>query len=462
LLKKIKKLIYHNTAPPQSDVLSQDNAPNPSRTAASHAKDRLKTMQVFPGNTLRKKSDLTPVSIMTLYDKQASEAMAVLQQAIQSDDPSLNTAAIDILRRFEEPEAIELIVKCMCHDNEEIQRLARDAIMQRSSVAIPVLVTLLNSDDSKIQRLAIQLVGELKARTAEPRLVKLLVAQTESENYPLGAQIVRSLEQIGTPSAIDATEQWRAKHGSSHAIFQKLLHTLRDPRWGEREEAAKALREYCFTLGKEHNHFVVQELQKLLEEDDWVIRWAAIESLAWTGAADSAPSIANYLTDSSWTVRIAALRALGELKNKNVIPDIRKCLHDENRMVVEVCLEVLGELSDHKEIPHIAALLHTEDPFIRLAVLSALSNLDHEEALAYLVQSLDDSDVHVRWVALNLLITHANDAMIGKFAELLHDQSKPFWEEKRICDLAEIALAHIGDAKSTDALKNWRLQQKNM
>src|SRR5690606_19673177 len=99
---------------------------------------------------------------------------------------------------------------------------------------------------------------------------------------PPPARTIKPLRQQSAPEASAGTDT------PSLTILESLLANIkRDTAWGERENAARALREYAGTLHGLKVPDVVKRLVQELNHPDWLVRWAATEALASVGDAQA-------------------------------------------------------------------------------------------------------------------------------------------------------------------------------
>jgi HEAT repeat protein len=241
-----------------------------------------------------------------------------------------------------------------------------------------------------------------------------------------------------------------------HAILDQLLMRLRETEWGEREETAKALRDYAKTLQGETVPHILNRLTALLSDDNWIIRWAVVEPIAWIGDESAVPDLIACLEDENWMVRVAAIRGLQEIKNLAALDAIETRLNDPNTVVREAAIEALGVLGGEQIIPTLATVLDDPDEIIRLATVQALALMRQKEAKRFLEIMLHDSDKYVRWAAVFGLREIADESTVKALIPCLSDIEKPHWEEERICDLAVNLLEKIGTDRAKEALVQWK------
>ncbi len=246
-----------------------------------------------------------------------------------------------------------------------------------------------------------------------------------------------------------------------NSILESLLNTLHQTKWGEREQAARSLREYAKSQRDNPPDYVTDKLLIALDDPDWLVRWSVVEALAWIRDVSTIGKLSKMLHDPNWTIRAAAINALIEIQDTDATEAILECLSDPYPMVQETAIEALGKLGDARAIPELARILATEKDhmLLRLAAVEALGKIKHPGTLAPLVAALHDPDKNVRWIAIWSLSQVKDETTIDSLIESLKDTDVPFQQTKRICDLAAETLERIGTTKAKSAVTRWRSHQ---
>lgn len=183
-----------------------------------------------------------------------------------------------------------------------------------------------------------------------------------------------------------------------------------------RSYAAKALREI---------DSAVPALLKLLQNEDVVVRVAAVEVLGKIGsvATDSVPALIEALKDENSTVRNSVKIALGEIRDPRAIeplietfkdrsysvvvigdpaveslakigtpalPSLRTALRDPEPIVRESCARVLGKMgaAAKDSVPELIVALNDADERVNTSAKFALGDIGDERAVEPLIQAL--------------------------------------------------------------------------
>lgn len=352
-------------------------------------------------------------------------------------------SAIIALADRESPVIIERLAECL--EEEQLRAAAIDVLKRfRSAAAQAVLASAESSD---------QPGKKGSAADAKKRLKQAMAANKRDDDLPAKPEVKAPPEPPADPpdpppDAINYDD-----------ILDRLLDRIHHGDWGDREEAAKALRDFAKTLQGEEVPDVVARLTPLLKADDWVLRWAAVEPLAWIGHVNIISDLLTLLDDENWMVRIAAIRGLQEMRHPDTVDALAACLSDSNNLVREAALEALSMTGDPAVIPLIADSLSLADEMLRLAAVQALADLNHPGVVPSLLKMLHDPDKHVRWAAVDGLRTLADGSHVFNLIQLLADTEKPSWEDERICDIAATILEEIGTDHAKVAVATWRKEQ---
>ncbi len=471
------------------------------RTPAEEARDRLKTTltQPEPGGEPLPPAELVRDlhgpdwsrrrgAVLALRNLAPEVALPALKKALHDEDNQVRVAAVKALGRFDTDSALQALIQALSDDDYLVCDAASEALKTRGRQAVPYLLSALRSPKPNVRGAAIEALGKI----ADPSTVPDLIACLSDVERPWLAEqricdlAAHALNSIGTVEALQAVLQWRAANAPAHnleaatestegapqrspekengasrrEILPALLENLHHTDWAVRQDAAKGVREYARQLQGTRDSALLQQMLEALNDPDWVVRWAIAEALAWLGDPEAVPGLIECLTDASAIVRVAVIRALVEIGDKRAVQGLEKALADPDKLVREAAAEALGDLGDPTALPALAQAMNDPEPFVRLAVVEAVGKLEDDATVPTLVQALEDKDDHVRWAAVIALGRGASVAAVPALSQCLHDTDGPYWEDKRICDVAAEALEHIGTPEARAALAQWRSQQE--
>jgi HEAT repeat protein len=132
----------------------------------------------------------------------------------------------------------------------------------------------------------------------------------------------------------------------------------------------------------------------------------------------------DILRGDRWQRRRGAAWTLGKLKEPQAVAGLIEVLIDENADVRKEADYALARIG-MPALPRLIKSLQHKDPDMRGAVIKVLGRIAEPDTVPHLIASLTDTD----W---------------------------PQTEEVRVCDLAAIALEHIGTEEALSAIDAWR------
>jgi HEAT repeat protein len=463
----------------KSRILPLSAGTRSTQASASTAKDRLLRLvqdgDETPGmatidDSFDEDGEVRRKAILSLKGNSTPIAMLRLMRALDDEEVAVRLAAVATLGTIHNNEAVNALIRAMQENHAPVASAAVDQLAALGSRAVPLLVPLLTAGDVNLRITVIDLLGRIGDSTVIPHLMPLLAVTDQAANGELVKDAAaRTLRRMTAPqkavhqpsSALTAATALSTQDQTNHQrrdILGELLNALRQAEWGDRENAAKALREYAKTLHGTRQPEVIQRLGAVINDTDWVVRWAAAEALAWIGAAEAVPLILNLLQDRYWMVRISAIRALLEMGDPTAVQPISYLLLDSHTTVREAAAEALGILGDPSGIPALTAALADQESLVRLAAATALGRIPDKTVIPVLLQALKDADCHVRWAAVQALGRNPDVQAVPALIGCLQDHDGPYYEDQKIDDLAAAALLRIGTDEAIRAARMWQSQ----
>lgn len=448
-------------------------------------------------------------AVKNLRGKDPADALPVLLEAVHDSESEIRIAAIEGLTQFsDDSKAINALLLALADNEPLVIDAASDALRSIGKPAVLGLTEMLRSGNVQTRAAAIETLGAISDPIAVREIVPF-INDTERpwlDDRTIGEIAVQALIDIGTPEAKEAIKtRWRSVEvegmippgidgddnntpvtthqdspealltmpefppAASEEVTQEvvtdelavLLDELYSDDWDTSQEAGKALREYARARRDAHDTQLLQRLLPLLDEDEWTIRLAGVESIAWLQDESAFNDVARLLNDENWMVRISAIRSLAEINAPYSADSVIPMLDDDNSAVREVAAEVLGIFRTQDALTRLALAINDEEPLVRLAVLKAIRAYGKEaNVYGLLLRGLEDSYTHVRWVAVQSLRDLRDERAIPHLIPLLEDESRPRWEKKRVCDIVADALRVMPTAEGQVALQQWKKRQR--
>lgn len=274
-----------------------------------------------------------------------SRALGPLAEALRAGPPPLQREAAGLLARSGE-QGVELLVRALGYEQESACADARAALVGLGAGAAPAVRAAVASQDPKVRKGAVLLLGELGDRTSQ----ELLVGAAHSEDPGTRWAAIEALAKVGDAAAANA-----------------FIAALEDPSVAVRRSAVSALARFpdgCDVRA------LTQVLMQALADSDPQVRWTAAEALATAPDRSAIPALARLLSDRSRQVRDAAATALATFG---------------------------GEA-----LPVLLPLLQSADTETRYGVCLALGKMG-SPAVSQLIGMLDDPSLEVANMAVHAL-----------------------------------------------------------
>jgi HEAT repeat protein len=417
-------------------------------------------------------------AVIELTTVAPTSAIPRLAQALNDEDSQVRLAAVQALATFQEtPGVVNALVEALHDDEYVVCDAAKEALKQIGTPPMPALVDTLHTDNVNTRGAAIEVLGSVRDTSAISGIAECLsdLRRPWLSDERICDIAAKALEAISTPESLEAVRQWRSltqpavqqvqplqqpgETASQNDVLSNLFRNLRAEDWDTRQKAAKALSEYAQTLRGVADQSVTPRLVEALRDADWVVRWAAAEALGWFRDRTTVEPLTHLIRDSKWKVRVAAIRALGEIGDPAAADAIAQGLVDPHNLVREASAEALGNLGNPLAISSLVNALSDTERFVRLAAIDAIGKLRDPGTVNDLITLLSDSDDAVRCFTVYALARIGHIQVIPALIASLEDTAVPYWEDRRICDIAAEALETIGTPAARNAVKEWKQQQ---
>lgn len=388
-------------------------------------------------------------AVNQLINSSADDSLPLLLEATADTDNRVRLAAYRILSQFDtEPAAEKAVVAALSDPDIALVKALTELLQGMTLRDFDVLYDLLESVNPATVAAAISILGGSSQRQAISELRPLM---NDSRQPAQGGPSIgqRARAAIGSLEASVIANDDSGRIGdhdkfSDEEKIRRTLRVLRDDDWGRTQKAAKFLRKFARHLRGRGSFEVRQLLCDALSDQNWSVRWAAVEALAVLRDPAAASSIRELLGDSSWIVLVAAVRALVELKATDSAAQVLPLLQHRQPQVREAAAEALGNFKSLQATQALAhSLKHEPNDFIRLAALKSICQLDADDLRSWLELALSDSYLHIRLFAMHRLSPDMDDSDLPILQKLLHDSEAPSFESESLRDLAIRTLRRI-------------------
>jgi HEAT repeat protein len=230
-------------------------------------------------------------------DERAIEGLAKL---FNDKDLNVRIAAINAVANIKSEKAGNYLLNLLSSPDPKLADLAKEALIKLGEKSVGILISEFTKiKNEEIKRKVIEIFGEIKNKETIGVLLECLKAR----NPYLRAQSCLSLAKIGT------------------------LGHLR-----ERKE-------------------IIEEVKKLLQDESYLVRSAALEVLGVLRADEVFEEICQLLKDPETTVKRKAVWAISEIGGIRAVEILRKAVNcDESPVKIEV-INSLVKLKDKEALP---------------------------------------------------------------------------------------------------------------
>ncbi len=212
----------------------------------------------------------------------------------------------------------------------------------------------------------------------------------------------------------------------SDRVPHLLNEAQSNPDWRERRLA-------LIDLSYEKDESIVPVLMEKLNDPISEVRHAAIMAISRLGIEDAVPEILKprFVGSPEMTLRWAAAAALGNLGDHRIIDDLIKLAEDEEWLVRNEALNALKDkvrrIIDSGEMKlsrNLVRMLSVDDPEIIEMAVEGLRNLG-EDSCPLLIESLDAVSASVRQQAARTLGLIGKDRAASRLIEILSSDPEP-------------------------------------
>jgi len=211
-------------------------------------------------------------------------------------------------------------------------------LLENNSKAAEIAIAALGDEKPEIQIAAADALGQMKAKSALPRLKEHLKADTEAGVAIADARALIALGDLSGYGVFYAVLTGEKKSGDSLLESQKKM--LKDP---------KQMAQIGFDVGIGFIPFAslgVGAFKTITKDDISPVRAAATRILAKDHDPKSRDALVKACSDKSWLVRAAALDAVAHRGDPDLISQIEPQLADEKSAVRYAAAATIIHLAD--------------------------------------------------------------------------------------------------------------------
>ncbi len=248
-----------------------------------------------------------------------------------------------------------------------------------SEKIIEQLIKDLKEGDFETQISAAEALGGIGDIRAVDPLIQVL--RDKNKDIEVRIQVADALGKIGNFRAFEPLLKTIKKVAKKEAYDGTLLIEYN-------EEYEAFFNTLTWALGNISDPRAIDRLIKILKNEDDYVQSAASEALAKIGKP-AVEHLIQALNDNNWTVRWEAIDALGKIKDIRAFESLLQALKDVKSEVRWKAAEALGKIGDKRAGDHLVKALEDEEQHVRYEATMALSEIGDIRAVDPLIKILE-------------------------------------------------------------------------
>jgi HEAT repeat protein len=341
-----------------------------------------------------------------LEDLPAVQLQSCLTRAVKTGDKQTKLFAIEELRTWETPAAIDLLLSALADPDEDVALKAKEILTITATSATEKISHALRAAPPQ---LACNLL-DMIAATGNSRFVHDVVPLVGDTDDDVRERAASTLGKIGdaqvTPILVRMTSD-HVGHVRSAAFkgigwiggdeaLDALFAGLDDPYPDVRQAALGAI-----VLSSSQD--VIQRLREDLHHKSPIRQIMAAQALGWIGEKAVIEPLIGALNHPEWEVRKSAVESLGRIADETALEPVRVLLNDETSQVRKSAVDAIMAIAGAEAYRDIVPLLEDEDLWVRFHVINSLGQAGNSEATALIVPFLTDENDVLRVAAAKAL-----------------------------------------------------------
>jgi HEAT repeat protein len=390
-----------------------------------------------------------PTGAFDRLKERGVDVMTTVRSALAVHNPDIRKSALWTVGMIGTEEDLPALIEPLSDPDEEIQAVAKTALIQLGARHIGALVRYPPADE-RIREELIGIFGEIADREAMP----LILAALDDGSDRVRAAAARTLpvfRDASVEGALIGHLQDSYGHvrgacayslGELNAVkaTRPLIRLLEDEFMDVRDSASWA-------LGKIGTPEIITHVALLLKHERMEVRQAAVQCLGMTADRRAEGYLIEALNNAERGVRRFAANALGARKVLQALRPLMTALMDEDWQVRKSAASALGHLRDPHAIENLMASLMDENIWVRYAAIHALGKIGSDRARTALQRHLLNDATPVRIAAMEALWEINDPDIVSLLIPLCEDTDADVR-----CAVADI-LSRCGDKATVAALE---------
>ena len=340
------------------------------------------------------------ISDLILIKNDPKVAQGAINLYRETKDDALKKSILPIFEKFPNPQIKDFLLKL----NKKCSYWERGyAINLLKSYNDPqvaqVLEEMLDEKDVSLLKNVVDSLGMMKVHSSARKIVPLL----ESDDLLLRQKAVEALQQLKNPT-----------------IVPDIMNLLKSSNVNTRRCVAEVLNSF-------NDEQSITALIKALEDDDWWVREIATEALSQNGSNMIPDMLKKLLHVKNIKVRQCASSFFSKISAPYVLKDLIRLLDDEEWMIRENAVKGLALINDERALPYLVKKVGDHD--IKRSLPNYISQFKREHAVWGIAKLLETGDDDVLLACLKVITKNTYDELVpilkkvGQNAKFeVHDQ----------------------------------------
>ncbi|MEQ8221265.1 MAG: HEAT repeat domain-containing protein [Candidatus Eremiobacterota bacterium] len=341
----------------------------------------------------------------------------------------------------------EGLVQRLGSSDDKVVRDAISALESYGKGAVPLLIDTLSTDDDRLRRNAVIVLG----RISDTRAIEPLVVMLGSNDELTGVYATQALWRIGEPAVLPLVSSLSSEDYQIKLNAVKTLGRIGDNRAVDGliklcSDENEKIRAYAVnSLGYIKDKRALDTMFKALVSDNEFVGRYAVEALIYLGKP-SVPLLIEGLKHENTYVRMKCASALGRIGDREAVEPLIEAMWDKNEQVRGASANALGFIGDRRAFEILFVKMGDEDTHVQAYSADALIRLGNF-AIDFLIKRLNDDDETIRVNATKILGRMGDSRAVPALTEILL-KDKSYLPRA----YAASALGLIGDTSSIDIL----------
>lgn len=325
-----------------------------------------------------RKSEHRPLALEIVFaDPRWRDHMRLLKAAVRDPDAGLRLAAVRILRRKPDDDAIGVILRGMIHDGDDVVRA--------------------------------EVIGGL-CEHPTPDLIEPFFARVLLEEKPERARMIQALGKLCRSGVAGIELRLYPSLADENGDIRMLAARLLD-QVGDKSAALRGFLVYARGLAP------------------W-LRERATEALLGVVGGFTAPLI-ELMDDADDDIAVAAMTLASHLDDPAIVPHVARIFGSKlDWWVRSMAADILARFPTDEVLGTLLSRL--DDPELRYSVVSALGATTHSDACGHLLECLGDPAASIRRVALDGLRREPTEAIVAAVHGVARDDADVTVREKAL------------------------------